>query len=79
MPGISQKMLSVTLRSLVADGLAWRRVATGVPPSVYYRLTDLGLSLETPLAACAAGPRSTWPRSTALTGKRGRRKAKQRR
>jgi DNA-binding HxlR family transcriptional regulator len=51
MPGISQKMLSVTLRSLVADGLAGRRVEPGVPPSVYYRLTDLGLSLETPLAA----------------------------
>jgi DNA-binding HxlR family transcriptional regulator len=51
MPGISQKMLSVTLQSLVADGLAGRRVEPGVPPSVYYRLTDLGLSLEGPLAA----------------------------
>jgi DNA-binding HxlR family transcriptional regulator len=51
MPGISQKMLSATLQSLVRDGLAARRVAPTVPPRVYYRLTALGLSLETPLAA----------------------------
>ena len=51
MPGISQKMLSATLQSLVRDGLAHRRVEAAVPPRVHYRLTDLGLSLETPLAA----------------------------
>ncbi|GAA3165320.1 helix-turn-helix domain-containing protein [Nonomuraea salmonea] len=50
-PGISQKMLSVTLQSLVRDGLAERRVEPTVPPAVHYRLTDLGLSLEGPLAA----------------------------
>ncbi|MGJ5762972.1 winged helix-turn-helix transcriptional regulator [Streptomyces galbus] len=50
-PGISQKMLSVTLQSLVRDGLVARRVEPTVPPAVHYRLTDLGLSLETPLAA----------------------------
>ncbi|MFI2200421.1 winged helix-turn-helix transcriptional regulator [Streptomyces sp. NPDC020192] len=54
MPGISQKMLSVTLQSLVRDGLIARRVAPTVPPAVYYRLTDLGLSLEEPLAALRA-------------------------
>ncbi|GGW13663.1 HxlR family transcriptional regulator [Streptomyces capoamus] len=51
MPGVSQKMLSVTLRSLVRDGLVARRVEPTVPPSVHYRLTGLGLSLETVLAA----------------------------
>ena len=51
MPGVSQKMLSATLQSLVRDGLAARRVEPTVPPSVYYQLTGLGLSLETPLAA----------------------------
>lgn len=51
MPGVSQKMLSVTLRSLVRDGLVTRRVEPTVPPSVHYRLTGLGLSLETVLAA----------------------------
>jgi DNA-binding HxlR family transcriptional regulator len=51
MPGISQKMLSVTLQSLVRDGLAARRVEPTVPPAVHYRLTDLGRSLEGPLSA----------------------------
>ncbi|TWV49625.1 helix-turn-helix transcriptional regulator, partial [Streptomyces misionensis] len=51
MPGISQKMLSVTLRGLVRDGLVSRRVEPTVPPGVHYRLTGLGLSLEGPLSA----------------------------
>lgn len=51
MPGVSQKMLSVTLHSLVRDGLVARRVEPTVPPAVRYRLTDLGRSLETRLAA----------------------------
>ncbi|MGW4221397.1 winged helix-turn-helix transcriptional regulator [Streptomyces bacillaris] len=50
-PGISQKMLSVTLRSLARDGLVARRVEHTVPPSVHYQLTGLGLSLEVPLSA----------------------------
>jgi DNA-binding HxlR family transcriptional regulator len=50
MPGVSQKMLSVTLRNLVRDGLVTRRVEPTVPPRVHYRITGLGLSLETPLA-----------------------------
>lgn len=50
-PGISQKMLSVTLQSLVRDGLVARRVEPTVPPAVHYRLTELGLSLEGPLSA----------------------------
>ncbi|NEC06314.1 helix-turn-helix transcriptional regulator [Streptomyces sp. SID7909] len=50
-PGISQKMLSVTLQSLVRDGLVARRVEPTVPPAVHYRLTELGLSLEVPLSA----------------------------
>jgi DNA-binding HxlR family transcriptional regulator len=50
-PGISQKMLSVTVQGLVADGLAARRVEHTVPPRVHYRLTALGESLEVPLAA----------------------------
>jgi DNA-binding HxlR family transcriptional regulator len=50
-PGVSQKMLSVTLRNLTRDGLVARRVEPTVPPKVHYRLTDLGRSLEAPLAA----------------------------
>lgn len=54
MPGVSQKMLSVTLHNLVRDGLVIRRVEPTVPPRVHYRLTELGLSLEIPLAALRA-------------------------
>ncbi|MGW4806220.1 winged helix-turn-helix transcriptional regulator [Kitasatospora sp. NPDC004272] len=50
-PGISQKMLSVTLQSLVRDGLVARRVEPTVPPAVHYRLTELGRSLDGPLSA----------------------------
>ncbi|GGU68533.1 hypothetical protein GCM10010502_19400 [Kitasatospora aureofaciens] len=50
MPGVSQKMLSVTLRSLTRDGLVSRRVEPAVPPRVFYRLTGLGMSLEAVLA-----------------------------
>ncbi|WP_406099952.1 winged helix-turn-helix transcriptional regulator [Streptomyces sp. NBC_01013] len=60
-PGISQKMLSTTLQSLVSDGLAARRVEPTVPPAVHYRLTELGLSLETPLSALRAWAESHMP------------------
>ncbi|MFF4754025.1 winged helix-turn-helix transcriptional regulator [Streptomyces sp. NPDC002514] len=50
MPGVSQKMLSVTLQHLTRDGLVVRRVEPSVPPRVHYRLTGLGLSLERALA-----------------------------
>ncbi|MEU1347305.1 winged helix-turn-helix transcriptional regulator [Streptomyces sp. NPDC005775] len=54
MTGVSQKMLSVTLRGLTRDGLVGRRVEPSVPPRVYYRLTPLGLTLVEPLAVLRA-------------------------
>ena len=49
--GISQRMLTLTLRGLERDGLVTRTVFATVPPRVDYELTPLGRSLGEPVAA----------------------------
>ncbi len=50
-PDISQKMLTVTLRTLFEDGLVTREVYAVVPPKVEYRLTPRAQSLLPHIAA----------------------------
>ena len=47
--GISQQMLTRTLRALEVDGMVTRKVYPTVPPQVEYSLTELGTSLSGPL------------------------------
>ncbi|MGK5557389.1 winged helix-turn-helix transcriptional regulator [Actinomadura kijaniata] len=49
--GVSEKMLSQTLRTLVRDGLVARTVEPTVPPRVSYGLTPLGVGITEPLQA----------------------------
>ncbi|WP_227254911.1 winged helix-turn-helix transcriptional regulator [Frigoriglobus tundricola] len=56
-PGVSQRMLTLTLRGLERDGLVARTVFPTVPPRVDYALTELGESLRAPVLALG-----TWAR-----------------
>ena len=52
--GISQRMLTLTLRGLERDGLVTRTVYPTVPPRVDYALTRLGMTLLEPVRALGA-------------------------
>ena len=49
--GLSQKVLTDTLRGMEREGLVHRKVYAVVPPKVAYSLTELGASLIEPLSA----------------------------
>jgi len=48
--GVSQKMLTATLRDLEKDGFISRHVTPSIPPRVDYELTDMGVELREPIA-----------------------------
>jgi DNA-binding HxlR family transcriptional regulator len=51
--GISQRMLTLTLRGLERDGIVKRMITPTVPPRVDYELTSMGRSLLKPIMAMA--------------------------
>ena len=59
--GVSQKMLTVTLRALERDGLVERSVFPEVPPRVEYALTDLGKSLLPAMREFMDWLQMSWP------------------
>ena len=62
--GISQKMLTTTLRTLERDGFVTRTAFAVIPPRVDYELTDLGRELLVPVTALATGRATTSCAST---------------
>ncbi|MET3614509.1 DNA-binding HxlR family transcriptional regulator [Rhizobium aquaticum] len=66
--GISQRMLTLTLRALERDGVVRRTVFTTVPPSVEYELTDLGQSFAEPIVSLGS-----WVFSNHMTIQKARR------
>jgi DNA-binding HxlR family transcriptional regulator len=61
-PGISQRMLSSTLKNLERDGLVIRELFPEVPPRVEYEITDLGKSLLRPTQGLVDWAKANWER-----------------
>ena len=59
-PGISQRMLSATLKNLERDGMVVREVFPEVPPRVEYEITDLGKSLLGPTQGLVDWSKAHW-------------------
>jgi DNA-binding HxlR family transcriptional regulator len=59
-PGISQRMLTTTLRNLERDGLLTRHLFPEIPPRVEYELTALGKNLMSPIGELVQWIRGNW-------------------
>lgn len=60
-PGVSEKMLTQTLRTLERDGLIFRTVTPTVPVRTDYELTDLGRTLLGPIRALKSWAEENMP------------------
>lgn len=67
--GISQKMLTTTLRGLERDGFVTRKVFPTIPPRVDYELTQLGHELLVPVGALGEWARKNTDRVKAAREK----------
>lgn len=59
--GITQRMLTLTLRNLERDGLLVRHYFPEVPPRVEYELTEMGASMLPALQGFTSWIRDNWP------------------
>ncbi|MBB2166866.1 helix-turn-helix transcriptional regulator [Gluconacetobacter aggeris] len=59
-PGISQRMLSSTLKMLERDGMVTRELFPEIPPRVEYEMTDLGRSLLRPTQGLVDWVKENW-------------------
>jgi DNA-binding HxlR family transcriptional regulator len=59
-PGISQRMLSATLKTLERDGMVIREVFPEVPPRVEYEMTELGRRLLRPTQGLVDWAKENW-------------------
>jgi len=64
-PGVSQRMLTLTLKNLERDGLVRRTVTPSAPPRVDYELTALGGSMLEPVRALGAWAQAHIPQMDA--------------
>jgi DNA-binding HxlR family transcriptional regulator len=60
--GITQRMLTLTVRNLERDGLLLRHYFPEVPPRVEYELTEMGASMLPALEGFTSWIRDNWPR-----------------
>lgn len=60
--GITQRMLTLTLRNLERDGLLVRHYFPEVPPRVEYEMTEMGVSMLPALEGFTSWIRDNWPR-----------------
>lgn len=67
--GISQKVLTATLRELEMDGFVTRTVTPSIPPRVDYELTELGHDLQGPLKVLGAWAINNRPRVLEARGR----------